>query len=1291
MKAANTTTKRTTNINYNPPQQHTPSPEPGIEDNHDNENDIIVQQQQQHKGRNNHHQWGMNTSHQNYTNNNSDESSRMEDSSDRSNVTNGVAARVHASTATSPGSRNNNNQWGNSMSTTTNHQYSSNHPHQDIHQWISMKKQNYSEQSKNQKNKYSSNHNQYPTAATSPNRYNNNNNNNNNLHGINQLIAIMNEKSDRSMATTTTTAASKEQERSQRQQVATTYTIPNVTVAASSFSVPAIGQTHEPGPIWLSQQQSNHLNSNNDDDTTTRTTPITTNTIPNSQQTLVVYGDHNGKNNQIVTTSNRITKSKPQKKPSPSKDVSNGAKSMVSTKAKELERIKEEARILAQYAEFSRRVLEQNVLRSNAKLPTNENVNTIEGVSTTSSTPNKAVATTTIDECQVQNGKQLNEVSVRLQTFKKAEIESRANELEKIKEEARRIAQYARKIIVEDVPAVLTVKNAENGQSMSSYGTNELDVSSISDPATLLEFPPQGLNNNNDGDVVPVTKEKDIESIREEARRIAQYTNRIIAGGEAPPPSSIHHISHNGLIGQDTSCHNDYTVVVSTEDGEEWTQNDVSDSAQDLNNDSTALETMLDDPDITEDEVRIRNQYKQFAEQINIQDDSNPYPQSVIDIDSLPDSMMNVGCNVPDNVVSNTTDDNKVSTMDNSPPLDCRNSLGEFVSEERAKELERIKEEARRIALAVRPPVKGAKKISVAATQIYESRSPANDYVLNPNDDRSNFITFNNIIQNVTWPQLIADSELISIEDVGTCADSVVISIAQFKPCALRIDDRIGRYLQQEVGYIGLCCKHCFGQPGYGRYFPSTLASFISSFPSTAVKHIIDDCYACPKWIKDVVSEVENMNQKSAQRRISHSGIKGIVQNIWEILRSTKAEDVAAYDEVKKTRALHEPIPGLSYGRTWGDLLDGNEFVRIEDRFLVPDTLFAVFGQYEKCVADNDDCERQGRFRSDTLGFAGICCRHCKASPYLPGSRLFPSNALNLQLHDNVEKMIKHISTDCPTCPASVRIAFNELEAHDAPSVQRYGSKKIFFRRLWMRLHGVNPESTICDDLVGPNPLDVDTLDDDDESDVPIIQELIEDSIIIKMTDRGMVADAHFVAYGQLRPCRLEQMDKAGWYKDREIGFPGVCCKHCGGRPSSGRYFPRPSDNFLRSSKNSIVRHLTDLCKDCPDNVRNTLIRLQQKETVRSTWNMVDDSLLGAGKSFHHSLWVRLYEHFKVPHGYYEALDYSNNANPQNVNIEPSNAKKHNNTTSPQPTKKRKVEYGRTMAYRKTGNNKVDV
>jgi hypothetical protein len=60
---------------------------------------------------------------------------------------------------------------------------------------------------------------------------------------------------------------------------------------------------------------------------------------------------------------------------------------------------------------------------------------------------------------------------------------------------------------------------------------------------------------------------------------------------------------------------------------------------------------------------------------------------------------------------------------------------------------------------------------------------------------------------------------------------------------------------------------------------------------------------------------------------------------------------------------------------------------------------------------------------------------------------------------------------------------------------------------------------------------------------------LLGDSTLVSIKDRDLVPDSLFVAMGQMKTTRLTQADRVGCYKTRDIGFMGMCCKHCGGQP----------------------------------------------------------------------------------------------------------------------------------------------
>jgi hypothetical protein len=71
---------------------------------------------------------------------------------------------------------------------------------------------------------------------------------------------------------------------------------------------------------------------------------------------------------------------------------------------------------------------------------------------------------------------------------------------------------------------------------------------------------------------------------------------------------------------------------------------------------------------------------------------------------------------------------------------------------------------------------------------------------------------------------------------------------------------------------------------------------------------------------------------------------------------------------------------------------------------------------------------------------------------------------------------------------------------------------------------------------------------------------LLHESKLVTQNDYGLVPDCMFLAYAQLISCRLEGKDQVGSYRERPIGFVGLCCRHCYdknvGPGYGGRYFP---------------------------------------------------------------------------------------------------------------------------------------
>jgi hypothetical protein len=68
--------------------------------------------------------------------------------------------------------------------------------------------------------------------------------------------------------------------------------------------------------------------------------------------------------------------------------------------------------------------------------------------------------------------------------------------------------------------------------------------------------------------------------------------------------------------------------------------------------------------------------------------------------------------------------------------------------------------------------------------------------------------------QEVDFVELSQDSYFVHTGMRGDVSDALFVAVAQMRPCGLTKDDRVGKYRQREEGFVGMCCKHCGGQPG---------------------------------------------------------------------------------------------------------------------------------------------------------------------------------------------------------------------------------------------------------------------------------------------------------------------------------------------------------------------------------------------------------------------------------------------------------------------------------------------
>lgn len=102
---------------------------------------------------------------------------------------------------------------------------------------------------------------------------------------------------------------------------------------------------------------------------------------------------------------------------------------------------------------------------------------------------------------------------------------------------------------------------------------------------------------------------------------------------------------------------------------------------------------------------------------------------------------------------------------------------------------------------------------------------------------------------------------------------------------SLAKDDRIGKYKNRRIGFVGMCCKHCGGQPGSGRYFPGSFNSFLSGKNAeNIVDHMMKDCTACPPYVRSVLEALEE-KERQMKLKPPHGSRKRFFFHIWTKLR----------------------------------------------------------------------------------------------------------------------------------------------------------------------------------------------------------------------------------------------------------------------------------------------------------------------------------------------------------------------------------------------------------------------
>lgn len=129
----------------------------------------------------------------------------------------------------------------------------------------------------------------------------------------------------------------------------------------------------------------------------------------------------------------------------------------------------------------------------------------------------------------------------------------------------------------------------------------------------------------------------------------------------------------------------------------------------------------------------------------------------------------------------------------------------------------------------------------------------------------------------------------------------------------------------------------------------------------------------------------------------------------------------------------------------------GTTLVDAEDGELLTDYFYYMMMQLVVCrFSERDKKTRGGKRDNVAIGYGGLQCIHCSTNDY---SRKFYWSTVD-RLSNSFAEIPAHI-LKCKSCPAEVRDALLVLKDRHASqmSSRPRGSQKVFFRRVWRRLH----------------------------------------------------------------------------------------------------------------------------------------------------------------------------------------------------------------------------------------------
>lgn len=251
------------------------------------------------------------------------------------------------------------------------------------------------------------------------------------------------------------------------------------------------------------------------------------------------------------------------------------------------------------------------------------------------------------------------------------------------------------------------------------------------------------------------------------------------------------------------------------------------------------------------------------------------------------------------------------------------------------------------------------------------------------------------------------------------------------------------------VGQVGIRCLYCkhrpvHQQPERSVCFPSSLQNIYHSIETWQRRHSLV-CTDIAPWVKKSMTELMESSKSRAGGR----------RQYWE----DSAERLGMVDTPQGVRFSRPPgaiICAPAVQQCYRTISDrrADPVVRDQDRRMVTDFLYLLLEQMESCqFTEEDRIGGRSKIKDNHVGFPGMQCKHCRGKAGF--GRYFPASVGALTLANSDRNVYNHVQK-CRKCPPQVKAELIRLSKVQSQSKNKRGLRKLFFKRVWERMHGTS-------------------------------------------------------------------------------------------------------------------------------------------------------------------------------------------------------------------------------------------